>query len=207
VDGREVHCHNVSGTGRACYDRIVRRSKGFTLIELMIVVAIIALLAAIAIPNFLKFQCKSKQSEVKAGLGAWYVSEKTFLAEHNTYGTDLVVISWEPEGAPLYLYGFAPSVTYPTVLPGIMGWDATRNNTSNPGVIGTPPGYSTARMVTASGNALPAASLPGIVCNGQAFVLGAIGDINPDATLGLDIWVMDNTRQLMVQSNDCTNGL
>jgi type IV pilus assembly protein PilA len=60
-------------------------AKGFTLIELMIVVAIIGILAAIAIPNFVKFQCRSKTSEAKGNLKALYVAEESYRAENDTY--------------------------------------------------------------------------------------------------------------------------
>jgi len=59
--------------------------KGFTLIELMIVVAIIGILASIAIPSFLKFQCKSKQSEAKTALKATYTTQLAYNGEFGTY--------------------------------------------------------------------------------------------------------------------------
>lgn len=63
-----------------------RRSPvGFTLIELMIVVAIIGILAAIAIPNFVKFQCRSKQSEAKNNLKALFAAQESYRAEFDTY--------------------------------------------------------------------------------------------------------------------------
>jgi type IV pilus assembly protein PilA len=65
--------------------KALRSSKGFTLIELMIVVAIIGILAAIAIPNFLQYQLKSKQSEAKVNLGAIKTSEIAFNAERGCF--------------------------------------------------------------------------------------------------------------------------
>ena len=61
------------------------KSKGFTLIELMIVVAIIAILAAIAIPNFLKFMNRSKTAEAKTNLGAIRVCEVSYHGENDVY--------------------------------------------------------------------------------------------------------------------------
>src|SRR5919197_345248 len=54
-----------------------RSSKGFTLIELMIVVAIIGILAAIAIPNFLRYQLRSKFAELKTNVEAIRKSQES----------------------------------------------------------------------------------------------------------------------------------
>ncbi len=53
----------------------------------MIVVAIIGILAAIAIPNFLRYQAKSRQSEAKTNLGAVFVAETAYFSENSRYGS------------------------------------------------------------------------------------------------------------------------
>ena len=78
--------------------------KGFTLIELMIVVAIIGILAAIAIPNFMRYQAKAKQSEARTNLGAIFTSEVTYSAENNVYAAALSSLDWVTIGPSRYTY-------------------------------------------------------------------------------------------------------
>ncbi len=59
--------------------------KGFTLIELMIVVVIIGILAALAIPRFMQATTKSKQSEAKQLLKQIYTMERSFRQENGHY--------------------------------------------------------------------------------------------------------------------------
>lgn len=106
--------------------KLIRKSnKGFTLIELMIVVAIIGILAAIAIPNFLRFQLKAKSSEGKVNIAAIRTAEESYLAEFGQYvaaavaptadvpGTQKATfdttagfteLGWSPEGQVFFQY-------------------------------------------------------------------------------------------------------
>src|ERR1700739_2918912 len=96
------------------------KRSGFSLIELMVVVAIIAFLAMIAIPNFNRFFAKAKRTEAYMNLHSIYAAEKAYWAEHGTYSDVLSgpgSIGWQPEGYKgggvnenfYYTYGFAGS--------------------------------------------------------------------------------------------------
>jgi type II secretory pathway pseudopilin PulG len=61
-------------------------------------------MAAIAIPNFLKFQTRSKQSEVKANLKAAYTAQKAFFAETDRWGRSFEEIGFAPEKGRRYTY-------------------------------------------------------------------------------------------------------
>jgi type IV pilus assembly protein PilA len=72
------------------FRKMQRGQKGFTLIELMIVVVIIGILAALAIPRFMRATTKSKQSEARQVLKQIYTMQRAYRQEYNAY--------WVPAG-------------------------------------------------------------------------------------------------------------
>jgi type IV pilus assembly protein PilA len=84
--------------------KLRKKDKGFTLIELMIVVAIIGIIAAIAIPNFLRYQAKTKQSEARTNLGTIFTAQVTYFGEEDVYASSIADLGWAPEGTTRYAY-------------------------------------------------------------------------------------------------------
>lgn len=86
------------------------KKSGFTIIELMIVVAIIAFLATVSIPKYFNYYAKAKQAEVAMNLASLHTAEQAYYAEHGKYSSVLMGpdgIGWQPQGKNFYYtYGF-----------------------------------------------------------------------------------------------------
>lgn len=123
---------------------------GFSLLELMIVIAIIAFLSMIALPNLMHFLAKSKRTEAYTVLRSLYIAQKGYWLDHNKYTTSLTgndSLNWKPSGTLHYTYGF-------------------------PGTEGT--NYVTGSLKT-PGTALQAAQI-----SDKGFTIAAVGDIDSD---------------------------
>jgi type IV pilus assembly protein PilA len=69
------------------------RQKGFTLIELMIVIAIIGVLAAIAIPQFVSYRQKGYNTEAKAELKGFYTACQAYFSDNAPSDCSLSMVS------------------------------------------------------------------------------------------------------------------
>ncbi len=80
----------------------IRDSKGFTLIELMIVIGIITIIAAIAIPIFLNFMKKAKAVEGETALAEVKRLEEQYYSDKLQYTNDLTAIGFNRIGTSYY---------------------------------------------------------------------------------------------------------
>jgi prepilin-type N-terminal cleavage/methylation domain-containing protein len=153
----------------------MKRSFGFTLVELMIVVAIIALLAMISVPQYHKYLARAKQAEVALNLASLHTALQAYQAERGHYTTQLGGadgIGWKPAGYKgggsgesfLYTYGFN--------VPG--GQEGVHFFT---GKLGTPPEF-----------------LGATYAEEEEFVAAAAGDVMGKGTV--DVWSVDETRKI-----------
>lgn len=183
--------------------------KGFTLIELMIVVAIIGILAAIAIPNFIKFQARSKQSEAKTNLKALYTAERSYYQEKDTYSNFMSTVGFAPERGNRYYYLLGTtglqsrsSATIPTG-----SYGAIEADTFKYGAISATYVYQAAAAAFSA-----EAGSTALTGNGSAtyqqgatggFVANAAGNVDNETT-GADSWFIATQSGAITVSN-CTD--
>ncbi len=162
----------------------VKNSKGFTLIELMIVVAIVGILAAIAIPNFLTYQAKARTSEAKVSLGGIFTSMISYSGEQpiaTFIGADFTKIGFQPSGNSIYTYRIDVG-TGPCNALGSSTFPSTADcKLINPIATSTP-----AVDVTA----------PCALVTSTATLFTAIAMGNVDGDVAFDCWTMNQTRTL-----------
>ena len=111
------------------------KEKGFTLIELMIVVVIIGILAALAIPRFMRATTKAKQSEAKTILKQIYTMQHAYRQEYNAYccngasaaaGASIAVLGIDVMASARYTYTIvAAANTFTGTAAGNLDDDAT----------------------------------------------------------------------------------
>lgn len=76
----------------------LQRARGFSLLELMIVIAIILFLAKLAIPRLKGYLFRARQTEVAINLASLYTAEHAHQLEHGRFTTDLRSLGWQPNG-------------------------------------------------------------------------------------------------------------
>ena len=184
------------------------KRRGFTLIELMIVVAIIGILAALAIPNFIRFQARSKQSEAKANLKSLFTAQRSWYQEHDAYDQFVHKIGFNPERGNRYAYlnGSAAKVENRTIAPAGIATDdqGVSVDVFKYASAVSLPTYGGTAVTWQGGAAAPATASPGSVagtCPVCEFSGVAAGNIDNE-TVGIDSWIISSVDSTVTPAHE-----
>jgi type IV pilus assembly protein PilA len=177
------------------------RQAGFSLVELMVVVAIIGILATVAVPQVNKFMAKARQSEVKSMLSGLYTAEKSFYTEYNTFHTDFRTIGFSPEGRVRYNVGFSAAHAGCAMPPGL---PAAASSFKIDGYCGVSPAFANGCSLLPEGQEANGAvgALAGTACNGTRFTAQGKSELVSNAGVA-DTWTIDEDKSL----NQTVNGI
>jgi type IV pilus assembly protein PilA len=180
----------------------LNNKAGFTLIELMIAVAIIGILAAVAVPNFQKFQAKAKQSSAKTELTGIYTAEQAFFSEYTTYHSELSYIGYIPDATVIPAAGCFTAAEAAGDFPGAKRIYATGFTAA--GIVGVT-GGSPPQVAPCLGNyrisysrfvagVLTPMAVATVAPTAVLFTAGAEGTISSSGVV--DQWTMTNNKVL-----------
>lgn len=144
-----------------------------TLVLGLVYVPVVGILAAIAIPNFIRYQARAKQSECKANLKSLWFAQQAHFSEHDAWATTAEELHWAPEPRTRYAYRIGPDSVVPASAASTLSTPALEG--------GYPPGLMD---LVGSHGQCPDACVLTMVC---------AGNVDSDPTV--DVWSVSSQQR------------
>jgi prepilin-type N-terminal cleavage/methylation domain-containing protein len=174
---------------------------GFTLVELMVVVSIVGILSSIAIPSYMGFRARARQSEAKITLASIYVGEASYFITNSSYTTCLSETGFDhtlTANNNYYAIGFA-SVTSTCGPAGNMTCHIQDSNGTPCGDGAFPAGAFWPATASIAGAPISWAAFQTDVTttiSSNQFTAAAVGSISSLGTTVADTWTINEDRSL-----------